>query len=295
MNKQTADFLSEVARLHFSRSQSWQFGKGGELPKYAKSWQSYNFLEKLAGIRLEAGMVIAENKEGVESLRVRLPKLDNIVLHTSTKLNTPKLNYNQSSYIAVSTSPLLGGDYYGVAKGKDFGLVLRYGIKEGKWKKTGIAVRLKLDTPEGAFDYWEHGKDKEEITRNYTEKVGVIASKKLEWEARAYLQKNRERIQRAKRLIVRLCDKMVLQVEDAKRIGYCNAGIMDYCKSFGFKAELVVNDGNGKDLIIADAQFASALKATKDYRALRLIEIKAENLAIELIKRRDSEKNAKAS
>jgi len=289
MNKQTAEFLQEVARLHFGR-ESFQFGRGGESPRYAKTWTRFNFLQRLRGIRLEAGEIVAENIEGKETLRLPLPKLDNVILHTNRKLDCPRQN---GYWITVSQSPLLGGDYYGKCKGKSFNAVVRYGVKDGKWKKVGIAVRLTLQSPEGEIHYWEHGKDKAEIESNYLEKVKIVQDRMLEYEKQAFMRAHRMKIQRAARLIARVCNKMVLQVEDAKRIGYCNAGIMDYCKSFGFKAELIVNDGNGKNVIIADAQFASALKATNDSRAFRLIYSKAETLAIQIIEKRQA--NVKAS
>lgn len=291
MNKEAADFLSEVARLHFNR-EPFQFGKGGELPKYAKTWQRYNFLQRLRGIRLEQGLIIAENEEGKETLRVKLPKLDNLITHNSRKLDCPR---NPTYYLHTSQTPLLPGDYYGVPRGKSFGAVVRWTIKDGKWKKAGIAVRLTIDTPDGQIDYWEHGKDKKEVEAAYLEKCSIVERKRLEYKQRDFLRLHQAKIDRVKRLIVRLCNKMVLEVKDAKEIGYCNQGIMDYCKSFGFKAELAVNDGNGKDAIIADTQFASALKATKDYRALRLIEHKAQALAIQIIERRNNEREAKVS
>jgi len=84
-----------------------------------------------------------------------------------------------------------------------------------------ICLSKKMPAPDGDGQYWEHGKDIDTINEEYQNKVSIY-NKEL---AEAALTK---KITRAKSLAKHLVNNLCVTYEDARAVGYCEAGVNNF-------------------------------------------------------------------
>jgi hypothetical protein len=113
---------------------------------------------------------------------------------------------------------LLDGDLYARSR-KVLGaeIITRYTAKD---KRTGIAVNLPSPTDDSKT-YWEHGNSVAEIRSEWERKRKLHEAKRLE----AAITRRQER---KMRLVIRLCGKLPVTVQDARQAGACLPGIQGF-------------------------------------------------------------------
>jgi hypothetical protein len=97
-------------------------------------------------------------------------------------------------------------------------------LRRKRLVKLGVAVQF--PRVDGSGTYWEHGASVNECRREREYKQVIH-------EGRADGRELSARINRMARLIARLCGKLQLSYEDARAVGYCEAGNRGWCKQHG--------------------------------------------------------------
>lgn len=171
------------------------------------------------------------------------------VTGATVTVKTPK-NLKLSDLAPLGS--LVDGDAYAIMAD---GYATRY---DTKGQRTGVAVRI------GNDGLWEHGDTLAGCRRESERKEAIRA---LEAKRGKLTQEQKQRVQRAKRWILRLCPNLPVTRADARRIGYCKAGIRGFKKRYG----------------IGDNSTIQALLLTDNLSAQALARRVAEDKAMELI------------
>lgn len=199
-------YHSRIADLYKSARASVIYGKGGtdgvDNNAYAKSY-GHPARWKDAGARIEDGVIILEDYKGKEVARV--------------SVDLKKRREMQFSHPA-----LIGGDLFCILRpGGRMPIADRYDV-DGQ--KNGVAVRM--PTPDGAGEYWEHGKTVSACAAERKHKIKAL-------QVQAFVSANQSKVDRAARLIARLCDELPVTFADARAAGHCEQGIKGWCSRHG--------------------------------------------------------------
>jgi hypothetical protein len=108
-----------------------------------------------------------------------------------------------------------------------YGITLRNGVVErynAQGEKTGIAVLIRLVNGQ---EVWEHGKTFADIKRERDTKNAILRAAELK-------KAHSLEMERAKRLVLRCVKNAEARFEDARAVGYCQAGIESFCNRHGY-------------------------------------------------------------
>ena len=235
-------FHMRIADLVVSKRGDVIYGRGGD---EVVDWDAYGkrgYVNPHTGNRKPAvyrqggtrvigfgrsGRIVLENSRGNEVARLPMPPAD--------------------AKFGGTGGALVHGDLF--VRIRQIGsaqVAIRYGVSRPNVKavydgytRTGIAVRFEVpvDCREqgrsrwGIFrttdsHYWEHGATVAECRAEFARKLELA-------EADRKAAKASERVERATRLISRLCPNLIVTEQDARQVGYCSPGIAGFVGRFG--------------------------------------------------------------
>jgi hypothetical protein len=121
---------------------------------------------------------------------------------------------------------LIDNDLYAIKRSTNI-----YKRFDAQGKLTGYAKKMKH--PENGKPYWEHGRDLKEIAAEFEHKKQLAADKIERERIRKIKLEKEKKIERAKRLIMRIVNRADVTFSDARAVGYCAAGIKGFCDRNG--------------------------------------------------------------
>jgi hypothetical protein len=157
-----------------------------------------------------------------------------------------------------------------------------YDVLRAKFVKTGYARLMPDPRGEGRkyYEYYEHGASVREIQEAHARKVALYEAKQRQNKAiNAYNQSDeatRRKAERAARLIARMCPNLQITMDDARAVGFCDAGIKAYCQ----RRHLPTDFTDAATLRRAEKLNPPT---SSTYSAARVIQRVAERTAVELV------------
>lgn len=217
---------------------------------YSKSY-GYGAKYKLAGVELEDNWIYVFTSRRTLKEAIPVPK----------------------NWWACRFHGLLDGDLWCI-RAKKIGKTVvynRFGMKRKKVVKTGVTCQIEV--PEQLRKHWPASVDRsgiyEEHGENVTECKEAFRHKCRLAEELKTKQANSAKVERAKRLIVRLCQNLTVTHEHRKACGYCDAGTKAFLDRYGL---------SGRETVTL-----AELRKTGDSQALKPAYVAAEKLAEKLI------------
>ena len=210
-------YHKRITSLYQSTRADVVYGPGGEKESvntiYRGAYKGWYANWQHAGARIEGEILVIENYRGTEKARIPLPSdHDRTAIHFQQTFGGSRL--------------LLDTEIWAVER---HGVMERYGLRRGTLVRTGYAARMTLLDRTGQLsEYWEHGSTLDDIRRERDAKAALMQ------QAKASLP---YRTQRMARLVARLCGSLAVSYADARSVGYCDAGIRQFCTRHGLDPE----------------------------------------------------------
>lgn len=264
-----------IAPLYRSERASVEYGEASAGVDYNAYSKSYGHAARWmnAGARIEAQdgqrVIVLQNYRGKDV--ATYPARELFRLYVTKRL---------------SHAGTLDGDLYIVPTMKRKGHTIRgdryrYDEKRGQFVKSGIAVEF--DAPGSTRKYYEHGKNLKECKAEHARKVALYQQQQREKIARERASElertQRAKIERAARLIARLCPKLEILFSDARAVGFCETGIKAYCDRRGLPTDRT-------DAATIRRAEAHNPPTNTSYTGERVIQHAARRAAVEMLTRR---------